>query len=155
MVAERLAERLVGQAQGRTHTRGGGGTDPEDYHAMMALHMRDNMPPSNPEQWKRVLQRLKSVAPPPRRRGPAASGEAVVGGVDDETCSVCLDGLHPLPASVALHQKRVAVCALPCGHAFHRPCITQCIKAGHWRCPNCRYDLVGDAPAGQALRTAG
>ena len=49
-------------------------------------------------------------------------------------CAVCLDRLV---APIEL---------LPCGHIFHRHCLTDSLRFDR-RCPQCRYTLIGDIGA--------
>ena len=120
------------------------------YEELMALHVRDNVARpvgKHADDWRAVLRKLRTVrAPTSRARAiDDARGEAE-GATEEACCSVCLEALHGAAGS-AVHARH-AVCELPCKHTFHRHCIMQCLKRGHWACPNCRYDLRRDAPAG-------
>ncbi|EEE54744.1 hypothetical protein OsJ_02102 [Oryza sativa Japonica Group] len=57
-----------------------------------------------------------------------------------DTCGICLDGL------TASERCKTPPANLPCGHAFHPPCITRWLFKGT-TCPICRDDLTGLAAA--------
>uniref|UniRef100_A0A0E0C391 RING-type domain-containing protein n=1 Tax=Oryza meridionalis TaxID=40149 RepID=A0A0E0C391_9ORYZ len=57
-----------------------------------------------------------------------------------DTCGICLDGL------TASERCKTPPANLPCGHAFHPPCITKWLFKGT-TCPICRDDLTGLAAA--------
>ena len=106
------------------------------------------------EQWCAVLRQLKAVSP---QR--AAASEC-------NLCSVCLEGFgadggasacgSPDRRAAAVRHRQEPVCVLPCGHHFHRKCVTEWLRrakakgplAGNCCCPNCRYDLAGGGHAG-------
>ncbi len=125
----------------------------DEYYELMQMHLRDNVEGAPAQKawqqdWRCVLKLLKTVRPPPRARGARAGGRAgascctdadsvTEASGDTELCSICIEPLHvagPVPGGFP-------VCALPCKHAFHRKCLTECVKRGHWTCPNCRDDL--------------
>lgn len=97
--------------------------DGDDYVELMRMHLEDNVLPARaPSEWRQLLRLFRTAR--------ASNGEC---------CSVCLESLScaSQPAGNA-----AAVCRLPCGHFFHRECITQCVRQQHWACPNCRDDLL-------------
>jgi hypothetical protein len=120
----------------------------DEYYELMQMHLRDNVE-SAPAQkawqqdWRCVLKLFKTVHPPSHAR------RVVVGSVseltdedemltdEDEVCSICIEPLHAAVTGLG----GSPVCALPCKHIFHRKCLTECVKRGHWTCPNCRDDL--------------
>jgi hypothetical protein len=102
-----------------------------DYATLMQMHLRDNGPRATRKPAD-LTRHLKAVRAPPRNA--------------EATCSICLDPLAASSASLSSSQRK-AVCSLPCGHFFHRQCITETINHGHTCCPNCRFDLVTCAPA--------
>uniref|UniRef100_A0A0E0JJT8 RING-type domain-containing protein n=1 Tax=Oryza punctata TaxID=4537 RepID=A0A0E0JJT8_ORYPU len=57
-----------------------------------------------------------------------------------DTCGICLDGL------MTSKRCKTPPANLPCGHAFHPPCITKWLFKGT-TCPICRDDLTGLAAA--------
>ena len=109
--------------------------DDADYYSLMQMHMQDNVARKHAASWRELLALLRTVRRPTRADGTSCPAE------EETACSICLDGLHRA-GSVACRQP---VCALPCGHQFHRQCITQALRQGHGCCPNCRYDLRADA----------
>jgi len=148
--------RRPAQPRGRAHGHGSGrageglgarnrpsapaqATELDEYHELMQLHLRDNVEAplrkAAPDDWREVLRLLKPVRPPPRRS--AASKCSETDPADEECCSICIEPLH---VSGALKGSMPA-CQLPCRHTFHRKCITECVKRGHWSCPNCRDDM--------------
>ena len=144
---ERQAARIRGgERGGRSEGVQGGGGEPSrgdeggmpTYDELMRLHLRDNPPAhAGPEarrgpdpadgrpavqqtsQWTRVLQML--------RPAPLNAAE-----MKDCECSVCLD---------AFSASSLRACKLPCGHIFHRRCITEWLRVDV-RCPNCRHAVV-------------
>ena len=61
-------------------------------------------------------------------------------------CSICFE---PLTKDVRI--------ALPCGHRFHKDCITRSLTSTSGRCPNCRSVVtnIPYVPEGRANRTFG
>jgi hypothetical protein len=61
-------------------------------------------------------------------------------------CSICFE---PLTNDVRI--------ALPCGHRFHKDCITRSLTSTSGRCPNCRSVVtnIPYVPEGRANRTFG
>ena len=128
-----------------------------DYHALMQMHLRDNAhllrggggggglgggggPPAEKkkEPWRDVTRLFTAVKP---KRGAKGDGDGCSG---DACCSICLDPFSGA-ANLAPSQRR-PVCSLPCGHHFHRQCITDAVKHKA-QCPLCRFDLERCAPA--------
>jgi len=54
----------------------------------------------------------------------------------NKECIVCLD----------VQKLGTQSCKLPCGHLFHKPCITEWLEK-HCTCPVCRFELETDDPA--------
>ena len=113
----------------------------DEYYELMQMHLRDNVE-SAPAQkawqqdWRCVLKLFKTVHPPSHaRRVVVGSGSELTD--EDEVCSICIEPLHAAVTGLG----GSPVCALPCKHIFHRKCLTECVKRGHWTCPNCRDDL--------------
>eukprot|EP00299_Pterocystis_sp_00344_P011378 c5296_g1_i1.p1 GENE.c5296_g1_i1~~c5296_g1_i1.p1 ORF type:complete len:404 (+),score=89.77 c5296_g1_i1:41-1213(+) len=87
-------------------------------------------------------------APPPRQQSPPPASERAIRQlptikiteedlIDESngTCSICLDS----------HSISEIACRLPCGHLFHRDCVTEWLKQ-NCTCPVCRYELETDDP---------
>ena len=113
----------------------------DEYYELMQMHLRDNVE-SAPAQkawqqdWRCVLKLFKTVHPPTHpRRVVVGSGSELTD--EAEVCSICIEPLHAAVTGLG----GSPVCALPCKHVFHRKCLTECVKRGHWTCPNCRDDL--------------
>eukprot|EP01038_Epipyxis_sp_PR26KG_P008573 gene8573-11585_t len=51
----------------------------------------------------------------------------------NKECLVCLDE----------HKLGSLACKLPCGHLFHKPCVTEWLEK-HCTCPICRYEIETD-----------
>ena len=140
-----------GGGSGSRGSRGSAAPPVDEYYDLMQMHMRDNVDSSKKlwqEDWRAVLKLFKSVKPPSRTRTqrppPAAASDGAPAAEEEaECCSICIEPLHATCVHLKgpSHGPATAVCSLPCGHAFHRKCLTECVKRGHWTCPNCRDDL--------------
>lgn len=115
------------------------------YEELMSMHLRDNGPERAEEAWRQVIALFKPVS-----RSSKPKGDADAGGEPAACCSICLDPLIEARRAQGVHRHALRaqpVCELPCGHQFHKRCITDCVKQGHSCCPNCRYDLLSNRPA--------
>jgi hypothetical protein len=88
----------------------------------------------------RVFDYVKGCGEPPKPVKNISRPQVVldiVTDVPDEECPICLDSL-----CVEVEQKALnTVARLPCGHAFHRHCITRWLVRCS-SCPVCRMDAV-------------
>ena len=113
----------------------------DEYYELMQMHLRDNVESASAQKawqqdWRCVLKLFKTVHPPTHpRRVVVGSGSELTD--EAEVCSICIEPLHAAVTGLG----GSPVCALPCKHVFHRKCLTECVKRGHWTCPNCRDDL--------------
>jgi len=140
-----------GGGSGSRGSRGSAPPPADEYYDLMQMHMRDNVDASKKvwqEDWRCVLKLFTSVKPPSRSRTQRPPASAATDGApaaeeEAECCSICIEPLHTTCAHLKgpSHGPATAVCSLPCGHTFHRKCLTECVKRGHWTCPNCRDDL--------------
>ena len=71
------------------------------------------------------------------------------GSGDSRKCSICLCNLHQASSSDSV----VAICTLPCSHAFHASCMDEFLAsaaaAPALRCPLCRATLKRRRPGGE------
>ena len=57
-----------------------------------------------------------------------------------ETCPICHDEMDGKPDDVSPDVSR-----LPCGHCFHKACVTKWLVYGCLRCPLCNHDVGKDS----------
>eukprot|EP00438_Fugacium_kawagutii_P001146 Skav218137 [mRNA] locus=scaffold759:419675:420214:- [translate_table: standard] len=66
--------------------------------------------------------------------------QSVTPPVPVETCAICHDDMTG-------HDQVRQEVRLPCGHRYHRTCVTNWFASGSFRCPLCNHNLAEDLVA--------
>jgi len=129
---ERLQQELaLMEAFFQTFLNGNGQQNGQFNPFVQAVQQDMHPETANHPTSKRVLRQIPNVT---------VTAEDLVD-ENNRECCICLDEIH-LGGRVS---------RLPCGHIFHRPCITDWLQK-HNSCCICRYELETDNPEYERIR---